>query len=155
MPMTPTRISYLEVNSIPLSLVSWWIINLDDVMNTGPTVVGADRPLHAGAVKNYPRYKTSTRKQFNMVIVGEYDRLAAAQTDPRAGVTLNAQYLINNLGLGSTSGDGTVTAVWHQWGGSAPTASVTVLGLTLGAIDERAHMKAVLDLQVASPGVFT
>lgn len=152
MPMTPTRTSYLEVNSVPLSLVSWWIRDLDKAMLTAPALSGNDRPLHQGAVKSYPRYKTSTRRQFQMVIVGEYDRNGVAQSDPRAGATLNVEYLLANLGLGLTTGDGTVSAVWHRWDGTTKTANVTVLDLALGELDKRAHMNAVLDLLVVPAG---
>lgn len=149
-----TRDEYLEVNSVPLSTPAWWITNLTPEMLSGPDMKGRDMDVpHAVGVYPNPRRVTVTVKQFQMVIVGTADKDGGTPANYRVGVLANIEYLRSNLGIGLSTGDGTVPAIWHRWDATTTSADVHVTGFHVAALNQRA-VNAVLELSIPG-GVFS
>ena len=143
-----TRTEYLEVNGVALSTPAWWITNLTPEMLASPAVKGKDMDVpHAVGVLPNPRRVTVTVKQFQMVIVGTADRDGATPANYRAGLVANVEYLLAHLGIGLSTGDGTVTAIWHRWDATTTTGPVHVLGLHVAELNKRV-VNAVLELSI-------
>lgn len=118
---TPVLIEteYLEVNSVPLATMAWWIPSLKSLRG-GVRWRGSDL-LVPGAPGQRARARRRDAKAFvfELVVMGGHDQYAAPQTPRQAGLDTNLDYLHANLGVGSL-----VTAVWHRWGGATKSASV-------------------------------
>lgn len=148
-----TRTEYLEVNTVPLSTPAWWITNLTPEMLSSSDVKGGDIDIpHATGSYPNPRRYAATVKQFQMVINGSSDKDGGTPANFRVGVNTNVDYLLANLGIASTTGAGTVTAIWHRWDATTKTAAVTVLGLHVADLSHR-HVTAVLEISIPG-GVF-
>lgn len=101
-----------------------------------------------------PRRRTATRKDIPMLFAGGLTRLGAVNANPAQGLIDSFVYVRSNIGIGSQSGDGTVTASWQQPGGATLTESVTVLGLRRGPMLAGYLCRAVLSIEVPA-GIIT
>lgn len=151
---TVNRSSYLTVNGVDLATAAYWITNLEPEMLRGPTLRGSDTVIpHATGVYANRRRVTAKVLQFQMIVTGDFTNTGSAASDWRAQILTNVEYLTANLGLAYATGDGTVTATWHRYGGSTKTASVHVQSFETSDLVKR-HVAAVLELSVPS-GAFS
>lgn len=144
--MTTIRREWISVNGVSLMTKGWECLDIsavhDEADLRGDDVV---IPGVAGVLP-YRRWRTATVRSFPIEIHGDYDKDGVAYTDPQQGVTTNRRYLADNLGVASTTGDGTVTFVWHQPDGTELSAPVHVLGFRGSQLQNAAQILARLDL---------
>ena len=120
---------YLEVNSVPLDTHAWRCLGYGDLF-AAPAVRGGDRVLpYAPGRRAHPRRVDATTKSLSMHVFGWKDQDGGAIADPLEGLLTHAAYLRANLGLGLTTGDGTVPAVFHRASLANLTGDVTVLAI--------------------------
>lgn len=149
---------YLVLNSITFqttpNLVPWWITNLTPEMDSGFKVKGGNIPIpHTNGSMAFKRRKAETVKQFKVCFSGLWHTDGSASVLSWAQqIQTNVRYLRTNIGLGYSSGDGTVTAVYHLWSGTTESASVQVTDFTVSDVDHK-NVTAVLELTIPG-GVF-
>lgn len=139
----------LTIGGVSLTTPAWWCGDLAPLVD-GPDLRGEDvlLPGVAGVIP-LPRRITVSKRSVQMFITGDYDRLGVAQTNPRIGLQVNCQYLIDNLLL-PAGGNGTRLAVLTMANGSTRSAYVHVLSpLELGAAGHRGR-RGVLNLSIPS-----
>lgn len=156
MPATPTanRTNYLVVNSMPCATAAWWITNLEEEINKASALKGGDLDLPAASgALGFPRRRAATVYQFEMLFRGDYASDGTTQTY-KHGLGVNIRQFRDGIGLASSSGDGTVTAVYHDPDGSSTlTTTVHILRFETAVLD---HKNAKAVLEVSSPsGVWT
>lgn len=121
---------YLVVNSVPLDTHAWRVLSYGDLF-AGPTVRGSDRILPgAPGRRAHPRRVDATVKSLSMHVFGYKDQDGGAIADPLEGLLTHAAYLRANLGLGLTTGDGTVPATFNRGSLADWTGDVTVLAIS-------------------------
>lgn len=120
---------YLTLNSVPLDTFGWRVLSYDELL-AGPELRGEDLTMPTAAgVRPYPRRIAATVRSLSVVVDGRFDEDGVPNTDPFEGMIVNRDYLRANLGIGLTTGDGTVPAVFTR--GDLPdlTGDVTVLAM--------------------------
>lgn len=151
--MTVTSTIYLEVNSQPLFTYAWRHLDITplfvDAVRGSDVVI----PLVDGA-RPYPRRRTALEVSIPMRIIGGLSEAGAPQ-EPWEGAILNFLALKNALGIGLTTGDGTVPATLHT-PTTSYSADVHVLGFPSMQWDGsgKGLLNTVLDLSIPS-GEFT
>jgi hypothetical protein len=121
---------YLTVNSIDLFVDGAWRAASLAALLDAPAVRGADQGLwRATGRRGRRRYVDESVRTIPLHVFGMNDHAGVAHSDPRMGLVANAEYLQANLGIGSSSGDGSVTCVWHRRDSSTKTFSAYVVGL--------------------------
>lgn len=121
---------YLVVNSVPLDTYAWRCLSYGDLFS-GPAVRGSDlvMPGVAGA-RPYPRQVAATVVSLSIHVFGWLAQDGSSISDPLVGLATHRDYLRANLGLGLTTGDGTVAATFHRGGAPADqTGYVHVLAM--------------------------
>lgn len=137
----------LTISGISLTTPAWWCGDLAPLAD-GPDMRGEDvlLPGVAGVVA-LPRRITVSKRSVHMFITGDYDRFGVAQSNPRIGLQVNCQYLIDNLLL-PPGGNGTRLAVLTMANGTTRSANVHVLSpLELSAAGHRGR-RGVLTLSI-------
>lgn len=150
--MTVTSTVYLEVNSTPLHTYAWEHVDI------GPLLVdavrGSDEVMPgANGVRAFPRRRDAIEVSIRMEIIGDYDEDGAPIADPWSGVISNFLALKSALGIGLTTGDGTVPATLHT-PSTTYSADVHVLGFPSASYTGGSILNTVLDLSIPS-GAFT
>jgi hypothetical protein len=121
---------YLEVNSVPLDTHAWRVLSYGDLFSA-PAVRGDDRIMPgAPGRRALRRLVDATVKSLSLHVYGWRDQDGGAIADPLEGLLTHAAYLRANLGLGLTTGDGTVPAVFHRGSLANLTGDVTVLAIS-------------------------
>lgn len=127
--MTVTADVYLEVNSVPLDTYAWRVLSYGDLFN-GPQLRGRDLVMHgATGQRPYPRIVDASVVSLSLHVFGHRDQDGVAIADPLIGLMQHRDYLRANLGLGLTTGDGTVPAVFHRDTLDDLAGDVTVLAI--------------------------
>lgn len=111
--MTVTRDHYLEVNGVPLATFAWDAPDLSPMFDTF-SLLGGDRLIPGGNAVPKPRRTTVSVYTLPLYVFGERDEDGTPYADPQVGLATNMQYLVENLGLAKSTGDGTVTVTWHR-----------------------------------------
>lgn len=120
---------YLEVNSVPLDTHAWRCLGYGDLFN-GPRVRGTDLTMPgAVGVRPYPRLVDATVVSLSLHVFGHLDQDGGSIANPLEGLITHRDYLRTNLGLGLTTGDGTVPATFHRGSLDSVVGDVTVLGI--------------------------
>lgn len=150
--MTVTSTVYLEVNTVPLHTYAWQHIDVgpllvDAVRGSDEVMPGAD------GVRAFPRRRHVIDVSIPMEVVGDYDEDGTPIADPWAGVIANFIALKDALGIGLTTGDGTVAATLHT-ATTSYSADVHVLGFPSVRYTGGTMLMTVLDLSIPS-GAFT
>lgn len=127
--MTAVTTTYLEVNSVPLDTYAWRCLSYGDLFSA-PPVRGGDLVM-PGAVgqRPYPRVIDAAVKSLSMLVRGYVDQNGTPIANALEGLMSNRAYLVANLGLGLSTGDGTVAATFHRGGLASLTGTVTVLAI--------------------------
>lgn len=121
---------YLEVNTVPLDTYAWRCLSYADLLS-GPAVRGGDLVMPGAAGQRpYPRIIDATVKSFSLHVFGYLAQDGTPITDPLEGLITHRDYLLANLGLGESTGDGTVPAVFHRGSLDDLAGDVTVVALT-------------------------
>lgn len=114
MPTVITRDYYLEVNGIPLATPGWECPDLSPLLDD-PNVRGEDSLLpYVSGVVPHVRRITGTVYTFLLDIHGDRDHQNNTYSDTLEGILTNLDYLKANLGLASSTGDGTVPVVFRR-----------------------------------------
>jgi hypothetical protein len=121
---------YLVLNSVPLDTYGWRVLSYDDLLS-GPVLRGDDvvMPTAAG-VRPYPRRIDVAVRSLSVVVDGRFDEDGDPYDDPFEGMIVNRDYLRANLGIGLTTGDGTVPAVFNRGDLTDLAGDVTVLAMS-------------------------
>lgn len=120
---------YLVVNSVPLDTHAWRCLSYGDLFN-GPQVRGEDRILDgAPGRRAHPRYVDASTVSLSLHVFGHKDQDGGPIANPLEGLLAHSAYLRANLGLGKTTGDGTVVATFNRGSLTDWTADVTVLAI--------------------------
>lgn len=121
---------YLVVNSVPLDTHAWRVLSYGDLFSA-PAIRGGQGRVLPGAPgrRATPGVVDATTKSLSMHVFGYKDQDGAAIANPLEGLLTHAAYLRANLGLGLTTGDGTVAATFNRGSLADWTGNVTVLAI--------------------------
>lgn len=143
------RTNRLTVNSIELDGPAWHVTNLETEISKRQTYGDTLRIPGAPGRRATIHRRDQVVMQLQLIVRGVVDRNGTPQANAAHGFKANCDYLIANLGLGSTSGDGTVTATYHDADGTTTkTASVIVRSFTPGDLGTHRDAACVLELVV-------
>lgn len=122
---------YLELNSVPLDTYAWRCLGYGDLFS-GPPIRGGQGQVFPTAPGRRPtKGRTDAAvRSLSMHVYGWRAQDGSAITNPLEGLATHAAYLQANLGLGLTTGDGTVAATFHRGGLASLTGYVTVLAIS-------------------------
>lgn len=154
MPTVITADEYLTVNSIPLATPGWRALSMAPLLDD-PPMRGADGLIpQASGRRPFIRRRDSDVRTFPFAVFGHFDHEGTPYDDRRMGAIENLEYLKANLGIASSSGDGTVPAVWHRRDDSEWIADVHVIGF-VGArkVGGGVVIRTTLDLSIPA-GIF-
>lgn len=130
MSVPPEVTVYLVVNSVPLDTYAWRVLSYGDLFSAPAVRGGQGRTLPTAAGRRAtPGYVDATTRSLSMHVFGHKDQDGGAIADPLEGLLTHAAYLRANLGLGLTTGDGTVPATWNRGSLADWTGDVTVLAI--------------------------
>lgn len=122
----------LTIDSISMNRPAWSVSGDESgeggLLNLWATVTrrGENRVLPGAAgVIAYPHYRTETRHDLRLVVVGDVNESGTAQSDARAGLANNIEYLYDNV----IDNDVAVAATLTVFGQAARSGTVQVLGL--------------------------
>lgn len=149
--MTTTGYPVLELNSIPLRTYGYWHLDFTPLLEDEVRGDDLTIPLVAGRTA-YPRRRTALEVSLPVVIRGAVDKDNTPYSDRHKGAIANLIYLKANIGIGSTSGDGTVSAVIRFRDNSTMSTTAHVLGFTSIAWRNGSHdvLNTTLDLSIPS-----
>lgn len=145
MPVVTTQPTYPVLNNVPLATKGWLAFELAAVFDNLP-LVGEDRqvPGDDGLI-TYPRSVGAGVRSWPIWIFGDFDQDGDPYSDVATGIRTNKNYLRDNLGYGSQSGDGTVPFVIHWADGDEEATDVVNLGFS-GFATVGEHVLGRLDL---------
>lgn len=147
--MTVVGTHYLQVNSVPLSTHAWRITDISPLFNMEASR-GSNRLVPGkDGLNPYRRRATETRYVFELRVKGKVDEDGVAYSDSHEGLVTNLDYLRTNVAAVQSSGDGTVTAIWHRPGALDDlTAEVHV---TAFEVRRAISHTAWFDLEISNP----
>lgn len=130
MPLVVNRDYYLEINGVALACPAWQVTNIGELLNDAG-LRGSDRVLPgASGQRGLKRVRDVAVYTFGFEVWGERDVDGTAAADPARKLIQHMDYLKANLGFAKSTGDGTVTAIFHRGAEADLTASVHFLGFT-------------------------
>lgn len=145
------RTNHLTVNGVDLDGPAWSITNLETEISKRQTYGDNLRIDGANGKRPLIHRIDEVVMQFQLVVRGLVDRTGAGYTSAAHGFKANCDYLIANLGLGLATGDGSVTATYHDADGTTTkTAKVIVRSFTPGDLGTKRDGMCVLELVVPS-----
>lgn len=139
------RTGTLTIAGLALNGPAWDIPDLTPLWISGE-IRGSDRTIPGTAgVLAYPRRRTVTEVDLDMLITGDVSAVGAAYDDAVAGLATNLEVLRATIVEPVTTGDGTRSASLTVPGETfARTGDVHVLGLDLGPLIARFHERALI-----------
>lgn len=126
----PSGVSvYLIVNSVPLDTYAWRCLDYSDLLN-GPAIRGNDRLFPSAPGRRAVKRKVdATTVSLSMHVFGYKAQDGSAIAAPLEGLMTHRAYLRANLGLGLSTGNGTVAVTFKRGSLADLTGSVTVLAI--------------------------
>lgn len=139
------RTGTLTIDGLALNGPAWDIPDLSPLWISGE-IRGSDRTIPGAAgVLAYPRRRTVTEVDLDMLITGDVSAVGVAYADAVAGLAANLEVLRTLVVEPVTTGDGTRSASLTVPGETfARTGDVHVFGLDLGPVIARAHERAMV-----------
>lgn len=148
--MQITRTYYLELNSIPFATPAWEIPDLSAFLDD-PALRGSDDiiPGIAGSIAHARRI-TTTVVTLPLDVLGTHDWNGGAipEADQFEQLLIHMDYLKANLGLASSTGDGTVQAIYHRGDLEPLYADVHFLGFKGTSTQGKRLLRTTFDLSI-------